>query len=90
MSNIASNFSDDEEVQKELSEMIKEKDAEARIKFLQEQRELEVTVDKDPNLMHISVTIEKDGMSYKVTANSTMMALSKCYASYLEKSKQSA
>jgi len=90
MSNIASNFSDDEEVQKELSEMIKEKDAEARIKFLQEQRELEVTVDKDPNLMHISVTIAKDGMSYKVTANSTMMALSKCYASYLEKSKQSA
>ncbi len=90
MSNIASNFSDDEEVQKELSEMIKEKDAEARIKFLQEQRELEVIVDKDPNLMHISVTIAKDGMSYKVTANSTMMALSKCYASYLEKSKQSA
>jgi hypothetical protein len=91
MSNIASNFSDDEEVQKELSEMIKEKDADARIKFLQEQRELEVTVDKDPNLMHISVTIaSKDGMSYKVTANSTMMALSKCYASYLEKSKQSA
>jgi hypothetical protein len=90
MSNIASNFSDDEEVQKELSEMIKEKDAEARIKFLQEQRELEVTVDKDPNLMHISVTIAKDGMSYKVTANSTMMALSKCYASYLEKNKQSA
>lgn len=90
MSNIASNFSDDEEVQKELSEMIKEKDAEARIKFLQEQRELEVIVDKDPNLMHISVTIAKDGMSYKVTANSTMMALSKCYASYLEKSRQSA
>lgn len=90
MSNIASNFSDNEEVQKELSEMIKEKDAEARIKFLQEQRELEVTVDKDPNLMHISVTIAKDGMSYKVTANSTMMALSKCYASYLEKSKLSA
>jgi len=86
MSNIASNFSSNEEVQKELSEMIKEKDAEGRIKFLQEQRELEVTIDKDPNLMHISVTIaSKKGTSYKVTANSTMMALSRCYASYLEK-----
>lgn len=89
MSNIASNFSDDEEVQKELSEMLKEKDAEGRIKFLQEQRELEVNVEKDPNMMHISVTIaSKEGKSYKVTANSTLMALSKCYASYLEKNKQ--
>ena len=68
---------------------IKEKDAEGRIKFLQEQRELEVTVDKDPNLMHISVTIAfKDGKTYKVTANSTLMALSKCYAKLLEKNKQ--
>ncbi len=91
MSNIPSNFSSDEEVQKELSEMLNEKDADARIKFLQEQRELEVTVEKDPNLMHISVTIaSKDGKAYKVTANSTLMALSKCYAKFLERSKQTA
>ncbi len=89
MSNIPSNFSSDEEIQKELAEMFKEKEADARIKFLQEQRELEVTVDKDPNLMHISVTIaSKDGKAYKVTANSTLMALSTCYAKLLEKNKQ--
>ena len=88
MSNIASNFSSDEEIQKELSEMLKEKDAEGRIKFLKEEKNLEVTVDKDPNLMHISVTIaSKEGVSYKVTANSTLMALSTCYAKYLEKGK---
>ena len=88
MSNIASNFTSDTEVEKELSEMLKEKDAESRIKFLKEEKELEVIVNKDPNLMHISVTIaSKGGTSYKVTANSTLMALSKCYAAFLAKNK---
>lgn len=88
MSNVASNFTSDEEIQKELSEMLIEKDAESRIKFLKEKKELEVIVDKDPNLMHISVTINsKEGTSYKVTANSTLMALSKCYAAFLKKKK---
>jgi hypothetical protein len=88
MSEIASNFTSDEEIQKELSEMLKEKDAEARIKFLKEEKGLEVTVDKDPNLMHISVTIAStEGLTFKVTANSTVMALSKCYAGFLTKGK---
>ena len=55
---------------------------------LKEEKGLEVTVDKDPNLMHISVTIAStEGLTFKVTANSTVMALSKCYAGFLTKGK---
>ena len=90
MSEISSNFTADPELKTELEGMLKEKELEGRIVYLKEQKGLDVTYTWDPPKMHVTFSIKsKDGKIYKAMANSKKMALTQCYAGFLEKVKSS-
>tara|TARA_B100000686_G_C16774930_1_gene967767 strand:+ start:2401 stop:2667 length:267 start_codon:yes stop_codon:yes gene_type:complete len=88
MSEIASNFTADPEIKAELEFMLKEKEIEGRIGYLKEQKGLDVSYIWDPPKMHVTFLIKsKDGKMFKAMANSKKMALTQCYAGYLDKVK---
>ena len=89
MSELASNFTADPTVKAELEVMLKEKDVENRIEYLTEEKGLEVSYSWDPPKMHVTFSIKsKDGKMFKAMANSKKMALTQCYAGYLDKEKK--
>ena len=88
MSEIASNFTSDPEIKTELETMLKEKDIEGRVQYLKEGKGLEVNYEWDPSNMHVTFSIKSnDGKTFKAMANSKKMALTLCYAGYLDKLK---
>ena len=86
MSEIASNYTADPTVKAELETMLKEKEVENRIGYLKEEKGLQVDYFWDPPKMHVTFSIKsKDGKMFKATANSKKMALTQCYAGFLDK-----
>ena len=70
------------------SDMLKEKEIEGRIRYLKEQKGLDVIYMWDPANMHVTFLIKsKDGKTFKAMANSKKMALTQCYVGYLGKLK---
>ena len=89
MSEIASNFTSDPEIKTELANMLKEKEIEGRMQYLKEQKGLGISYEWDPSNMHVTFSIKSnDGKEFKAMANSKKMALTQCYAGFLEKIKQ--
>ena len=88
MSEIASNFTSNPKIKAELETMLENKDIEGRIQYLKEQKGLEVNYEWDPSNMHVTFSIKSnDGKTFKAMANSKKMALTECYAGFLDKIK---
>ena len=88
MSETASTYTADPQIKAELEAMLKEKEIEGRIRYLKEQKGLDVIYMWDPANMHVTFLIKsKDGKTFKAMANSKKMALTQCYVGYLGKLK---